>query len=109
MIDKVFTNHQHLLSDNQPLFASLFLTMNLRQAEHSDSDSAPEDINFKDAKSEALEIFRNNKVLEKEKVKRKRDDIKRKRAKRAEEKELKLKKVKESEAKKLPDHFLAEL
>eukprot|EP00090_Calanus_glacialis_P042161 TRINITY_DN74878_c0_g1_i1.p1 TRINITY_DN74878_c0_g1~~TRINITY_DN74878_c0_g1_i1.p1 ORF type:complete len:196 (+),score=65.94 TRINITY_DN74878_c0_g1_i1:130-717(+) len=71
-----------------------------------DSDSAPEDINFNDAKNDALEQIKTVSEAAKEKKKIRREANKRRQEVLKEQKETKVKKLKDLESKKLPDSFL---
>jgi len=71
-----------------------------------DSDSAPEDIAFNDAKHDALEQIKTVSEAAKEKKKIRREANKKRQEVLKEQKEKKVKKLKDLEAKKLPDSFL---
>jgi hypothetical protein len=71
-----------------------------------DSDSAPEDIAFNDAKNDALEQIKTVSEAAQEKKKIRREANKRRQEVLKEQKEQKVKKLKDLEAKKLPDSFL---
>ena len=74
-----------------------------------DSDSAPEDVTFKEARDDALEQIKTvqNAAMEKKKVKK--EQNKRKQEMMKEQKEKKKKKLAKLESKKLPTDFLNEL
>jgi len=77
-----------------------------RPASDEDSDSAPEDIAFQDAKNDALEQIKTVSEAAKQKKKIRKEANKRKLEVLAEQKQKKLKKIKDLESKKLPEFFL---
>lgn len=74
-----------------------------------DSDSAPEDIAFKDAKSDALAQLKTVSEAAKQKIKLKKDKIKKRQDVLAEQKQIKKQKLDELESKKLPADVLNDL
>ena len=74
-----------------------------------DSDSAPEDIAFKDAKSDALAQLKTVSEAAKQKQKLKKDQIKKRQDALAEQKQIKKQKLDELESKKLPADVLNDL
>ena len=74
-----------------------------------DSDSAPEDIAFKDAKSDALAHLKTVSEAAKHKKKLKKDQIKKRQDVLAEQKQIKKQKLDELESKKLPTDVLNDL
>ena len=74
-----------------------------------DSDSAPEDIAFKDAKSDALAQLKTVSEAAKQKIKLKKDQIKKRQDALAEQKQIKKQKLDELESKKLPTDVLNDL
>ena len=74
-----------------------------------DSDSAPEDIAFKDAKSDALAHLKTVSEAAKHKKKLRKDQIKKRQDALAEQKQIKKKKLDELESKKLPTDVLNDL
>ena len=80
-----------------------------RPMSDEDSDSAPEDVTFKEARDDALEQIKTvqNAAMEKKKVKK--EQNKRKQEMMKEQKEKKMKKLAKLESKKLPTDFLNEL
>eukprot|EP00092_Neocalanus_flemingeri_P036113 GFUD01039317.1.p1 GENE.GFUD01039317.1~~GFUD01039317.1.p1 ORF type:complete len:193 (+),score=68.86 GFUD01039317.1:251-829(+) len=77
-----------------------------RSASDEDSDSAPEDITFQDAKNDALGQIKTLSEAAKEKKKIRRESNKRKQEVLADQKQKKLKKLEDLESKKLPDFIL---
>jgi len=75
-------------------------------ASDDDSDSAPEDITFQDAKSDALDKLKTVSEASKEKKKLRREANKRKQEILTEQKHSKQKKLEELESKKLPNFIL---
>ena len=74
-----------------------------------DSDSAPEDIAFNDAKSDALAHLKTVSEAAKHKKKLKKDQIKKRQDVIAEQKQIKKQKLDELESKKLPSDVLNDL
>ena len=74
-----------------------------------DSDSAPEDIAFKDAKSDALAHLKTVSEAAKHKKKLRKDQIKKRQDALAEQKQIKKQKLDELESKKLPTDVLNDL
>ena len=74
-----------------------------------DSDSAPEDIAFKDAKSDALAQLKTVSEAAKQKIKLKKDQRKKRQDALAEQKQIKKQKLDELESKKLPADVLHDL
>ena len=74
-----------------------------------DSDSAPEDIAFKDAKSDALAHLKTVSEAAKHKKKLRKDQIKKRQDALAEQKQIKKQKMDELESKKLPTDVLNDL
>ena len=74
-----------------------------------DSDSAPEDIAFKDAKSDALAHLKTVSEAAKHKKKLRKDQIKKRQDAFAEQKQIKKQKLDELESKKLPTDVLNDL
>eukprot|EP00091_Calanus_sinicus_P015496 TRINITY_DN3380_c0_g1_i1.p1 TRINITY_DN3380_c0_g1~~TRINITY_DN3380_c0_g1_i1.p1 ORF type:complete len:235 (+),score=90.89 TRINITY_DN3380_c0_g1_i1:26-706(+) len=85
---------------------SRFLSNMGRTDSGEDSDSAPEDIAFNDAKNDALEKIKTVSEAAKEKKKIRREANKKRQEVLKEQKEKKVKKLKDLESKKLPDSFL---
>jgi len=77
-----------------------------RPASEEDSDSAPEDISFKDAKNDALEQIKTVSEAAREKKKYRKEVNKRKQEFLAEQKREKQAKLNEIDSKKLPDFIL---
>ena len=80
-----------------------------RPVSDEESDSAPEDINFQDAKDDALEQIKTVQEAAKEKKKVRKELNKRKLEVLKEQKQIKKQKLAKLESKKLPADFLNEL
>jgi len=74
-----------------------------------DSDSAPEDVTFKDAKTDALEHLKTVSEAAKNKKKLRKEQIKKRQEYLSEQKQLKQQKLQEFDAKKLPSSVLDDL
>ena len=75
----------------------------------SDSDSAPEDVAFKDAKEDAMAHLKTVSEVAKQKKKLRKEQIKRRQEHLAEQKQVKKQKLEELETKKLPFSVLDDL
>merc|ERR1712029_840710 len=74
-----------------------------------DSDSAPEDVTFKDAKTDALEHLKTVSEAAKNKKKLRKEQIKKRQEYLSEQKQLKQQKLQELDSKKLPISVLEDL
>merc|ERR1712130_718680 len=84
------------------------VTMEIKNYEE-DSDSAPEDVTFKDAKTDALEHLKTVSEAAKNKKKLRKEQIKKRQEYLSEQKQLKQQKLQEFDAKKLPSSVLEDL
>merc|ERR1712130_875257 len=84
------------------------VTMEIKNYEE-DSDSAPEDVTFKDAKTDALEHLKTVSEAAKNKKKLRKEQIKKRQEYLSEQKQLKQQKLQEFDAKKLPSSVLDDL
>merc|ERR1712029_642466 len=84
------------------------VTMEIKNYEE-DSDSAPEDVTFKDAKADALEHLKTVSEAAKNKKKLRKEQIKKRQEYLSEQKQLKQQKLQEFDAKKLPSSVLDDL
>ena len=79
------------------------------RSHEEDSDSAPEDVTFQDAKSDALAHLKTVSDAAKQKKKLRRDQIKKRQEVLAEQRQIKKQKLDELESKKLPTEVLNDL
>ena len=91
------------------ILCNVFVRESMDRSHEEDSDSAPEDVTFQDAKSDALAHLKTVSDAAKQKKKLRRDQIKKRQEVLAEQRQIKKQKLDELESKKLPTEVLNDL